>query len=113
MGVNALTRSRDFQRVQATGRRGHSDGVVVVAARGSDPGSPSRFGLSIGRSVGGAVTRNRVKRRLRAAWAQAAMPPGYEVVLRGSPAVVRAPFQELVEHLERAVTRATSFGRSA
>lgn len=107
MGSTSLTRARDFVRVQSDGRRARSDGISVAALAAGDE-LPSRVGLSVGRSVGGAVVRNRVKRRLRAAWSQSSIPPGYEVVVRPTRAVAEVDFQELVNHLELAVTRATA-----
>jgi ribonuclease P protein component len=60
---------------------------VVVHARRVD-GSPSRAGFIVSRAVGNAVSRNRVKRRLRhlAAAALPAAPFGVDVVVRALPA---------------------------
>jgi ribonuclease P protein component len=108
MATTSLTRARDFVRVQSVGRRGRSDGVSVAVAEGPDPSAPSCLGLAVGRRVGGAVTRNRVKRRLRAAWRESSIPPGYEVVVRPAPAAASLDFQDLVNHVEQAVSRATT-----
>ena len=106
----SLTRARDFRRVGTEGRRARSDGVYVTAAPAADPAAPSRVGLAVGRAAGNAVTRNRIRRRLREAWRASAPPPGYEVVMGGSPALVRGDFQELVNNVKRALTRAVSEG---
>jgi ribonuclease P protein component len=64
------------------GRRCERTGPLVVYARpnGTDQ---VRLGLSVGRRVGGAAVRNRVKRLLREAFrhARAALPAGYDVVI--------------------------------
>jgi ribonuclease P protein component len=62
---------------------------VVVHARRVD-GAPSRAGFIVSKAVGNAVTRNRVKRRLRhlAATALPAMPFGVDVVVRALPASI-------------------------
>jgi ribonuclease P protein component len=107
MGATSLTRARDFVRVQSTGRRARSNGIsVAVLATGR--AEPSRLGVAVGRRVGGAVDRNRVKRRLRAAWRESGIPDGYEVVVRPSKEVLDAEFQNLVNHLKLAVTRAST-----
>lgn len=108
MGATSLRRARDFVRVQSTGRRARSDGIAVAAATADDVTAPSRLGLAVGRGAGGAVVRNRVKRRLRAAWGRAAIPPGYDVVMRASRAAAEMDFQDLVDHVKSAVTRATT-----
>ncbi len=55
-----LRRSSDFTRVMRAGRRIGRRSLVMYSL----PGQP-RFGVVVGKSVGGAVQRNRVKRRLR------------------------------------------------
>ena len=57
------------------------------------------------RQVRGAVERNRVKRRLRAAYraARGAMPPRAALVLVGRPAALRAPFDALAREVRSAL----------
>jgi ribonuclease P protein component len=83
MGLPRAVRMRraDFRR-QASGRgRRVASGPLVVhlttssaaGEGGNDHEGPVRVGFAVGRSVGGAVVRNRVRRRLRAA-ASSALP---------------------------------------
>tara|TARA_Y100000589_G_scaffold104192_1_gene98501 strand:+ start:14022 stop:14414 length:393 start_codon:yes stop_codon:yes gene_type:complete len=66
---------------------GHSvrRGPLLVHALGS--GDTTRLGLSVSRKVGNAVTRNRVKRRLRDAFRrlQHELPAGYDLVVTVRP----------------------------
>jgi ribonuclease P protein component len=82
-----------------TGRRHRSGAIVVIVA----PGLPNtlRFGLVVGRKVGGAVVRNRVKRRIREALLRADPPVGIDVVVIGSREVANVPFERLVQWLRR------------
>ena len=72
-----LLDSRDFRRVLRRGRRyAHRDVVVITAPVSKKPfnfnglkrsdSSGSRLGITASRKVGGAVVRNRFKRRIRA-----------------------------------------------
>ena len=61
--ASRLRQRRDFQRVERSGKRvGGAHFVVFVQPR-SGPGR--RLGVTVSRKVGGAVTRNRVKRLVR------------------------------------------------
>lgn len=84
---NRLTRSADFDRVYREGRSHASRHLVVYAfPRAAAEDSP-RLGISVGRRVGGAVERNRIKRLLREAfWAVAeGLPDGHDFVLVARP----------------------------
>jgi ribonuclease P protein component len=64
VGRARLSRSADFDRVFRRGRSHASRELVLYVFPRDDDGRP-RLGLSVSRKVGGAVQRNRVKRRLR------------------------------------------------
>jgi ribonuclease P protein component len=72
-GRPRLTRSADFDRVYRRGRSAASRTFVLyafpsTAEDGRDDAEGVRLGVSVGRRVGGAVERNRVKRVLREAF---------------------------------------------
>jgi ribonuclease P protein component len=64
---------------------------------------PPRVGFVVSKSVGGAVVRNRVKRRLRALMAArlVRVPQGYDVVVRANPAAANVSYAELGADLDR------------
>ena len=88
-----LSRSADFDRVYRQGRSHGNRALVLHAFPRGDGGEP-RLGLSVGRRVGGAVERNRVKRLIREAFLECApsLSPGFDFVV-----VARADARELVE----------------
>lgn len=69
---NRLSRSRDFDAVYRNGRSVATRYLVLYTFRPPDDDASrpdgARVGLAVPRQVGDAVTRNTVKRRLRAAF---------------------------------------------
>jgi ribonuclease P protein component len=64
-----LSKSGDFDRVYKQGRSSGNRFLVLYSfARGEDGDEGMRLGISVGRKVGNAVTRNRVKRAIREAF---------------------------------------------
>lgn len=102
----------DFARVRRRGR--HISGPLLsltYARREAEPGvapAPTRIGFSVSKRVGGAVERNRVKRRLREAVRHrlAAMAPGWDVVVTARSGIAETPFAALDAALADALTRA-------
>jgi ribonuclease P protein component len=91
-----LSRSGDFDRVYREGSsRGNRFLVLYSFARGEDDAADgSRLGLSVGRKVGKAVTRNKVKRAVRESFWELAdrLEPEHDYVIVARPGV-----QELLE----------------
>lgn len=85
-----LSRSGDFDRAYRDGSS-HANRFLVLYAfpRGDDGGEEVRLGVSVGKKVGGAVERNKVKRAMREAfWGLAdRLPAGYDFVLVGRSGV--------------------------
>ena len=83
-----LSRSAEFDRVYREGRS-HANRYLVVYSfpREREDERDPRLGVSVGRKVGGAVERNRVKRLLRDAfWAVAdELPDGHDFVVVARP----------------------------
>ena len=76
-----LTSSRDFQRVRSAGKSFAHPLVVLVACRNDL--DRTRFAVRAGKRLGGAVQRNRARRRLRACLRQLApmIAPGWDLML--------------------------------
>lgn len=95
---------RTFALLRSRGARRRS-GPVSVTAVAADDGTPPRVAFAVGRRVGPAVVRNRVRRRLRAALQEVGPPAGAYLVGAGRSAA-DLPFRELTSHLRAAVTAA-------
>ncbi|HEV7451487.1 MAG TPA: ribonuclease P protein component [Pseudonocardiaceae bacterium] len=104
-----LTRRDDFATAVRRGRRAASGAVVVHLARCGDANTPPRVGFVVDRTVGGAVVRHRVQRRLRHLMRGrlAALPGGALVVVRALPASAGASSAALDDDLGAALRRLT------
>lgn len=96
---DSIRSGRDFQRIlRSGGRAGGDGGLRLVVVRAGIPSSRPKLGFAV--KAPDAVTRNRVKRRLRAAADRADLPVGVELVVASDPRILGLPFQELVVRLE-------------
>jgi ribonuclease P protein component len=71
-------------------------------------GDAARVGITVGRRVGNAVVRNRVKRRLREAIRSsfAKIHPGTDLVLIARPSAARAHYTDLASAVDSLLDRA-------
>jgi ribonuclease P protein component len=106
-----LSRSGDFDRVYRDGNsRGNRFLVLYSFPREDGSADGARLGLSVGRKIGKAVTRNKVKRAVRESFWELGdgLEAGHDYVIVARPGVeglleregqegVRASLAELVE----------------
>ena len=97
-----LTRSADFQALFQQGKRIDRSSLIVLW-RPSD--AERRAGFAVSRHVGGAVKRNRVRRRLREAYrrARASAPEKVWLVIVGRAGALTLDFNNLVAELQDAL----------
>lgn len=108
-----LRASSDFAAA-LRGPRGARAGstLIVVHANQADAraGQPPRVGFVVSKAVGGAVVRNRTKRRLRALMAArvGSLPVGVDVVVRANPVAAQANSSSLGADLDNLLARVTA-----
>ena len=106
-----LLRHADFERVYKLGRRHFSASMTVfyLSRQAEIPGSklPSssglRVGFTVGWALGGAVQRNRIKRRLREA-VRLSRPAGADadVVINPKKSLLTIDFESVLKEVARA-----------
>ena len=102
-----LLRHADFQRVYKQERRHFAAHMTVFYLRrgdGDEIGPGPRVGLTVGRVLGGAVERNRIKRRLREAvrYNLASLALAVDVVMNPKKSALTAEFSVLKDEVARA-----------
>ncbi len=108
-----LLKHSDFDRVYKQGRRHFSSHMTVFYLRHTGGASPqaalpeksARVGFTVGRVLGGAVERNRIKRRLREAVRQrrSVLQGAVDVVINPKKSVLTMEFSALLEEVGRAL----------
>jgi len=99
-----LRRPADFAAVHRRGRAVSCETLVLRSLTTSLP--VARVGFAVGKRVGGAVVRNRVKRRLRAAVAATALIPGRDIVVIARPPAAQRDYAALAAGLHSLLERA-------
>jgi ribonuclease P protein component len=109
---NRLARKADFDRVFASGSPAHHE-LISLRAAPNEPGAP-RVGIICGKRVGGAVVRNRARRRLRAAVRSllGAVPPAWDILLVIRPPAANATVAQFVYALRELLRRRGLFAEA-
>ncbi|HXR42113.1 MAG TPA: ribonuclease P protein component [Acidothermaceae bacterium] len=108
--ASRLRRRPDFTAAMRRGRRaGRGRLVVHLADPDPDADQSVRAGFVVGRNVGGAVVRNRVRRQLQHLVADRlpTLPAGSRLVVRVLPPAAGSSSAELGADLDAALTRVT------
>lgn len=91
---SSLKLNHIFRRLYNTS--GHANSYLVLYAR-KNPTATNRVGITVSKKLGGAVVRNRVRRRLREVYRlhELQFSPGWDIVVVARSRCVNADFQKL------------------
>jgi ribonuclease P protein component len=109
--ITVIKRRADFLAAARSDFKYSTPTVAVQARRRAETepsASPIRIGFTATRHLGGAVARNRAKRRLRAAAAHAVMvlgQPGCDYVFLGRDGTIMRAFDDLIRDMKHALKR--------
>lgn len=97
-----LLKHSDFERVYKQGRRHFSSHMTLFYLPQAEGGA--RVGFTVGRVLGGAVQRNRIRRRLREAvrLRRALLKGAVHVVINPKKSVLTVEFPVVLEEVSRA-----------
>lgn len=103
-----LTTPREYREVFDHGRRAAGRAFICYVAEGQG----RKMGMAVSRKVGGAVTRNRVRRFIREVYRheRAALREGMRMVVVAKPAAAALTFAESREALCRLFRQGGAFG---
>jgi ribonuclease P protein component len=103
--ANRITLGDDYKAVVRKGSRVSGPHTVMYVRR-SPVASPARFGFIVAKNVGGAVQRNLVRRRMKAAAYSLVsdVAPGTDVVVRALPGADSIPWETLRTEITDAIT---------
>ena len=93
---HSLKLNHIFQRLYRTG--GQANGYLVLYAR-KNRTDTNRVGITVGKKLGHAVVRNRVRRRLREVYRlnEDKFQPGWDIVVVARTRAIYAEFSQLVD----------------
>ena len=106
-----LVRRGSFDAVYRAGKRSSSTHFTIFVR--ANELALSRFGFSIKKALGGAVLRNRIRRRLReiVRCHRQEIPAGWDIVIHPKSKVATAPFAPLADELVRVLKKLEPSGR--
>lgn len=96
----SLRRRNDFARLGRRGKRRVADHLVLLAAAAR---GETRVGITVSKAIGGAVVRNRLRRRIKAILDRCpiAEPPYRDLLFIARPGAGETPFADLAGEIGR------------
>ena len=96
MKMASLTQNSQFRRLYRRGRSVVNHTMVIYVMKNRH--SSNRLGITAGKKVGGAVQRNRAKRRIRELFRifQGQLKQSYDFCIVARTYTVNAPYEKLV-----------------
>jgi len=105
--INTLKKNKEFHLTYSRGKSYPSRNVVLICLKRKY--GQVRFGFSVSKKIGGAVVRNRVRRRLKEAagiFMKQEISGSYYLIFIARKGIENAKFSELVSEMNTVLKRA-------
>lgn len=103
-GAQYLTKPEQFAAVYNQGKSWANKLIVIKTLPNGL--TSTRYGISVSSRVGGAVVRNRIKRRLREILKHYSLQAGWDIVIIVRPTVITAKYDALWDSVHKLMARA-------
>lgn len=106
----SLKRNKEFRRVYKAGKSFGSHTLVLIFSASRRP--DKKIGFAVGKKVGNAVVRNRVKRRLREVVTPflPELPSGCRLIFVARSAIAQASYRDIESTVRRLFQKAGVIG---
>ena len=106
----SLCANRDFKRMYA--RASSAPGACLVFFLRKNRLGVTRLGLTVGTKLGGAVRRNRIRRRIKEAYrlVEDKLPSGYDIVLVARSRAENVPLDQIKSEIVRLFNKLAAQG---
>ena len=106
--MRTIKSGREISTIFTDGRRYNTPYITILVSRNANQHDrEGRVAFIAGKKLGGAVWRNRAKRRLRGVCYEVGGPfPGWDVVLIARKGIENASFDDMKSQLTRALNKA-------
>jgi len=101
--IISLCRNSEFQRLYRRGKSAVRPTLVMYAGKGRK--EQIRLGITVGKKIGGAVCRNRAKRRIRELFrlTQTEIKRGNDICIVARGRILTAPYDKLCKDFKSAL----------
>ena len=106
--INKIRLRKDFINIQNNGNKHVCSSFIIQSFKNNSQNQPSRFGFTASKKVGGAVERNKAKRRMRElvySLKDKFKEFGYDYVLIARKNIVDKKFEDLKKDLNNTLKK--------
>ena len=101
--INILKKNEDFDRIIKKNKAFKYKDYIIYVEKNTE--GPYKFGLSVGKKIGNAVTRNKYKRRLKNIIDKKSYQNNFNCIIIVSKGILERSFKEMEDNLFKALEK--------